>query len=70
MSKNTPQELTVQEFAKELGVSHDMVTRWVRAGKIQGRKKNPFAVKTTYLIPASEIERVKKLMEPSGNGHQ
>jgi hypothetical protein len=71
MSKNTlPKELTVQEFAKELGVSHDMVTEWAHAGKIKSRRKNPFAKQSAFLIPSSELERVRKLMEPNGNGHQ
>ena len=70
MSKNTPsEELTVQQFAKELGVSHDVVTRMLHLKQIKGRRKNPFAKKSAFLIPATELERVQKLMsEGNGNG--
>lgn len=61
-NKSTPKEMTVQQFADELSVSHDMVTRWLHAGKIKGRKQNPFAKRSAFLIPANELERVKKLM--------
>lgn len=60
-------ELTVQQFADILNVSRDMVARWVRDGKVKARRKNPFAGRTSaYLIPESEVERVKKAMnEPA-----
>jgi hypothetical protein len=36
----------------------------VRLGKVKGKKKGPFPGKTLpILIPVSELERVKKLME-------
>jgi len=73
MSKHTPpasQELTVQQFAKELHVSHDMVLDWVHAGKIKGRRRNPFAKQSPFLIPASELEHVRKLMETNNNGNE
>lgn len=57
---------TVKEFADALNVSHDTVTRWVRAGKVQGKKSGVFPGKTNaILIPASELTRVKKLMNAS-----
>jgi len=55
-------EMTVREFAKGLGVSHDTVLRLLHAGKIKGRKINPFATRVRFLIPTSELTRVKKLM--------
>ena len=63
MSKDTSiNELTVQQFSAELKVSHDLVIQWLHAGKIKGRRRNPFAKQSAFLIPASELERVKKLM--------
>jgi len=63
MNKNSPQELTVQQFAEALKVSHDVVTRMLHLKQIKGRRKNPFAQKSAFLIPFSELERVKKFME-------
>ncbi len=66
MNKSTSlKELTVQQFAAELQVSHDLVLLWVHAGKIKSRRKNPFAKQSPFLIPVSELERVKKLMGES-----
>lgn len=57
-------ELTVGEVAKALGVSHDTVTRWVKTGKLKGRKFGIFPGKTSkILIPRSELTRVEKLIE-------
>jgi excisionase family DNA binding protein len=68
-TKRQPTEFTVQEFADELRVSHHTVRRWLRAGKIKGRTKNPFTQRLRFLIPASELERVRSLMEgESGSG--
>ena len=62
MSKNDL--LTVPEFAKQIGVNRFTVTKWVKAGKIKGFKKDPFQARTSPIyIPRSELERVKKLME-------
>ena len=62
--KKTEQMITVQEFADEIGVARNTVSRWVQAGKVKGIKKGPFPGKTSpILIPISELERVKKLME-------
>jgi transposase len=62
--------VTVQEFADEIGVARNTVSRWVQAGKVKGIKQGPFPGKTSpILIPVSELERVKKLMdegEPQG----
>ncbi len=72
MNKNTSTtELTVAQFAKEAKVSHDTVLRGLHSGKIKGRKKNPFAQKTAFFIPSSELERFKKLAEgeSESNGH-
>ena len=63
-------EMTIPEFAEELNVSRQTVTRWVQAGKVKGKKKGPFPGKTSpVLIPVSELERVKKLMEGDGNSN-
>jgi len=56
--------LTIPQFAEELGVSRFTVQKWVQSGKVKGSKKGPFPGKTSpILIPASELERVKKLMD-------
>jgi excisionase family DNA binding protein len=55
--------MTVKEFADDLGVSHDTVTRWVRLGKVKGKKKSPFGKNSPILIPSSELKRVKELMQ-------
>lgn len=56
--------LTSREVADALGVSRDSVERWVKAGKVKGTRKGPFPGRTSpFLIPASEVERVKKLMQ-------
>lgn len=55
--------LTTAQFADALGVSRDTVERWVKAGKVKGSRKGPFPGRTSpILIPAEELERVKKLM--------
>jgi len=58
-------ELTTKQFANALGVSHDTVNRWVKAGKVKAIRRGVFIGKTSpFLILAAELERVKKLMEP------
>jgi transposase len=55
--------LTTREFADAFGVSRDLVEKWVKLGKVKGQKKGPFPGKTSpIMIPASELERVKKMM--------
>jgi transposase len=64
--------VTVPEFAKQIGVARNTVTRWVQSGKVKGSKKGPFRGRySPILIPMSELERVLKLMEGEGNdnGH-
>lgn len=47
-----------------MNVSHDTVSRWVKLGLVKGKKKGPFPAKNSpILIPASELDRVKKLAE-------
>lgn len=55
-------DVTIKQAAEVLGVSHDTVTRWVKLGKVKGFRKSPFPGRTTpILIPAEELERLKKL---------
>ncbi|MCK6566981.1 MAG: helix-turn-helix domain-containing protein [Anaerolineales bacterium] len=55
-------EYSVREFAKELGVSHDTVSRWIRLGKIKARRGGFIMGKTSpFFISRSELERLKKL---------
>jgi transposase len=61
--------VTVPEFAEEIGVARNTVTRWVQEGKVKGTKKGPFPGKSSpILIPRSELERVKKLMAANETG--
>lgn len=63
MAKTEP-TITVPEFAAEMNVSRQTVSRWVQSGKVKGIKQGPFPGKTSpVLIPVSELERVKKLMQ-------
>ena len=62
MTKNDT--LTVPQFAKEIGVARNTVTLWVQKGLVKGFKKGPFPGTTSpVLIPKSELDRVKKLIE-------
>lgn len=55
-------EFSIMEVSKLLGVSHDMVLRWIQEGKVKGKKLNPFIDRNSpYRIPAAEVDRVKKL---------
>jgi excisionase family DNA binding protein len=53
--------LTVHEAAKELGYHPDHMRRLVRAGTVKAEKAG-----LVWLIPLSEIERVKALQGPGG----
>jgi predicted site-specific integrase-resolvase len=59
--------MTTKEFAAALNVSHDTVSRWVRQGLVKGKKKSPFSKNSPILIPATELDRVKKLMANESN---
>lgn len=45
--------LTTQEFAQKTGVSASTVSKWLRADKISGQKKNG-----KWMIPLSEISKI------------
>jgi len=61
--------LTTVQFADALGVSRDMVERWVKTGKVKGSKKGPFPGRTSpILIPAAELPRVKRLVQGKAGG--
>ena len=67
--KKTEKIITVPEFADAIGVARNTVTRWVQAGLVKGVKKGPFPGKRSpILIPASELERVLKLMKEAEQG--
>lgn len=54
--------VTIPEFAEALGVSRATIERMIKKNKIKAVKKNPLAGRTSpLLIPASELQRVKKL---------
>lgn len=55
-------QITIPEFADALGVSRATVERLIKDKKIKAARKNPLAGRTSpLLIPAAELERVKKL---------
>jgi transposase len=63
MSK-TDTTITISKFAEEIGVARNTVSRWVQSGKVKGIKQGPFPGRTSpVLIPVSELERVKKLID-------
>ena len=65
-------EVTIPEFAAKVGVSRFTVQKWVKVGKVKGRKRDPFQARTSPIyIPVSELKRVLKLMDENtnGNGH-
>jgi len=54
-----PEELTIREFAQQLDMSPSGVKNWIARGKVESRLvmiKNRY----TRLIPASELDRIKK----------
>lgn len=58
--------VTISQFAESLGVSRDTIERMIKQNKIKAVKKNPLAGRTSpLLIPASELERVKKMQNVS-----
>ena len=56
--------LSVPKVAEMLGVSHDTVARWCRSGTVFPNVKiqNPFAMRTRFLVPVSDVEDVKKVL--------
>ncbi len=55
---------TIKQVAAMFDVSHDTVTRWVKSGKVKGKKESPFHGKTTPIfISAAEVERLKQLVK-------
>ena len=59
----TKEFYTAQEFAEKIGKSRDRVYEWLRIGKIKGSKVTETA---TWLIPATELERLKEGRELPG----
>jgi transposase len=56
--------LRVREVAEQLGVSHDTVTRWIKAGKIKALPRTIFDGETSPIfISVKEFQRVQKLLE-------
>lgn len=55
---------TIREVAQLFNVSHDAVTKWVKSGKLKGKKEGLLIGRTSpFLIPESEVERLKKAKE-------
>lgn len=51
-------DLTIQQVMKYTGLSRPTVLAMLGNGKIQGRKLD--GVTTPWLVPASEVERVRQ----------
>ena len=55
-------EYTVKQVSEKLGVSTDIVRRWIKSGVLTARKINPFTVgkskNSPYLIPAQDVEKL------------
>ena len=53
---DTPEKplfMSVNEFAKVTGIPETRLRRWLREGKIKGKK-----ISRTWLIPRKELERL------------
>ena len=48
--------LKVPEVAEQLRVTEETVRRWLRSGKLTGRRLGP--TKAGYRIPQSEVDRL------------
>jgi excisionase family DNA binding protein len=48
--------LKVPEAAEQLRVTEETVRRWLRSGKLRGRRLGP--TKAGYRIPQSEVDRL------------
>jgi excisionase family DNA binding protein len=55
MAEAFPDYLTTRQASERLQVTEDTVRRWLRGGRIRGRRLNDRA---GYRIPRDEIERV------------
>jgi predicted site-specific integrase-resolvase len=49
-------------LAKELGVSHSSVLRWIKQGKVKAKPVKKLEL-TYWIIPHEEVERLKKLLK-------
>lgn len=50
---NPQNMLTTQAFALQAGISASTVSKWLRSGKIQGRKQNG-----KWMIPADQLQAI------------
>ncbi len=68
MSNDTPQEtwLKTSEVIERLGVPKTTLIDWIRDEKRRyfptARKRNPFAINSTWLIAESEVEAVEAIL--------
>lgn len=53
LDKKEPLFMNVGEFSQVTGIPTTRLRRWLREGKIKGKK-----ISRTWLIPRSEIERL------------
>lgn len=61
--RSNPMKLSLSQAAKESGTSKPTLSRWISKGKISAQKQPD----GSYLIDASELDRIKDLMR-NGNG--
>lgn len=56
--------ITVQEFKKLMGITYVTALAWLKNDVIKNYQKKNYALgKYKYLIPRSEVERIKALRE-------
>ena len=54
---DTPEVLTLQQFAAASGRSPDTVRNWIRAGKLKARRSGPYQ-SSRIVIARSELDRL------------
>jgi excisionase family DNA binding protein len=56
--------IPVREVAKQLNVTTRTVQRWIKTGVINGAYQPVSGATTPWLVPVSEVERLKEKSQP------
>jgi predicted DNA-binding transcriptional regulator AlpA len=62
--------LSTREAARQLGVSHAALVRYIAAGKVPSPKAIQFGKFRAHLWTVAEIEHVRKLLPKIANGRK